>query len=318
MSSISLVVRTRNHAWCIAETLRRLAEQDGLKGLVAETVHIDLGSTDGTLGILRRHQPEKLVQLDADRFSEGASLNLALRTSHGPWVVLISGDALPADERWLRQLVTDVRMHPDAAAVTSRQLPRKGCRDVYAHGLVQRFGAGSGSRLLGGHHSAVAIAINRAVWERQPFREDLPASEMEEWASRVERLGWEVRLADGSRVVFGRNYTLAEVYRQARREALAWSRIDGGARSSADRPAGRARWRGRNLRAFARLCWMDLKYSFEKGNVLEWPYSIAVQLARRVGERQGYAEAARLGARDATRMPAAELGSYAGIQARPR
>ena len=304
MSTFALVIRTHNHAACIGETLRRVHEQNGLRDLITEIVQIDVGSSDGTVGVLKQYQPDKLVQLEPGRFTLGATLNLAMQTTHSPWVIFLAGDAWPRDEKWLAGLMAGLNLGNNLAAVTSRQEPHRGCRDVFAHSQNQRFGPGQESRLLGAHHNVVATAINREVWETHPFREDLPGCEAEEWASRVESLGWAVRLSSEAVVVHSRNLSLMEVYQRARKEALAWARVGSPAMPRTE--AGQ--WLNRKFMRLARACWMDLKYSFEKGNILEWPFSICVQLAKYMGEQRGYREATRKLESQSSVM-AAKLGS---------
>lgn len=288
MSSLALVIRTQDHADCLAETLRRLHDQVDADRLVQEIVHIDMGSTDGSLGILRLYQPDKLAQLQPELFSDGAALNLAMRMTKASWVIFLDGDIWLNEATCLKNLAGDLTLNQNQAAVVSRQTRRSGLHDVFAHDQFQRFGHGnaSGSMLQGGQQGLAGVAISRAAWEVQPFREDLRGCDVEEWASRVERLGWRVEMSPSATVVCGRNFTPREVYEQARLEALSWSRVG-------DAQQQPCHWRGRPLHALGRACLSDLKFSFEKGNVLDWPYSAVIQAARLLGERRGYAEAQR-------------------------
>lgn len=285
---LALVIRTQDHASCITETLRRLHEQVDFAQLVSEIVHIDMGSQDGTVGMLRQYEADKLIQLEPAHFQPGAALNMGMRQTSAPWVVFLSGDALPETDSWLKNLATALHLERGLGALVSRQKAPPGTPDVFARLQKVRFGDGARAEGISGrYYSAAATAISREAWLSQHFREDLPACIMEEWAGRVEPLGWRVNLTTRAAVLVTLRPTLGQTYRQSFLEAIAWARAE----SDSQRRLQAGQWRGSSLRTVAHACFHDLKYSFEEGNVLQWPYSVAVQVARYLGQHRGYAKA---------------------------
>ena len=214
----SVVILTRNGYPEIAECLTAVFCQE--TDWPYEVIAIDSGSTDGTLGVLRRY-PARLVEIPPESFNHGGTRNLGAELAEGEFVVLLTQDAIPANSRWLSALVAALD-EPGTAGAFSRQLPK-----ADAHVLVKRslslWVAGSDQRrvkrmppaqdyarmspyeqyLLAAFDN-VSSCVRKAVWQELPFSET-PFGEDIDWAQRALLAGHTLVYEPASRVYHSHN-----------------------------------------------------------------------------------------------------------------
>jgi GT2 family glycosyltransferase len=145
---VSVVIVTWNGRRFLDACLHAVAAQ---RGVDAETILVDNGSTDGTIEHVRATFPwVRVVSLPENRGFAGGN-NAGVREARGPLVALLNNDAVP-QEGWLRALVDGLDERAGFALVTSRI--------VYMHdpGIIDS--AGDGWLRWGGafkrHHGAPA------------------------------------------------------------------------------------------------------------------------------------------------------------------
>ena len=122
-SRVSVVIPTKDGADTIGEVLERLFRQK--HAFEADVVIVDSGSRDRTLELVRRF-PVRLEQIAPHDFDHGATRNFAIERTRGDVVVLLTQDAIPADETLLANLAApfaDARV----AGVFGRQIARSDC-----------------------------------------------------------------------------------------------------------------------------------------------------------------------------------------------
>jgi len=103
-----------------------------------EILVIDSGSTDETLEIVGCYPDVKLHQIDKKDFDHGDTRNLGVELTSGEFIAFLTHDALPANDRWLYNLVTAIEHFPGAAGAFGKHLPwPDACpftkRDLNAH-----------------------------------------------------------------------------------------------------------------------------------------------------------------------------------------
>jgi rhamnosyltransferase len=214
---ISVIIRARDQAANIDRALTLLRAQD-VRSHAVETVVIDNGSHDGTGTIARTHGA-RVVDLPREAFSFGGALNLGAANARGELLVALSADAFPPDQQWLGRLVGPFENARVACASGDRfgpdgeQLTEPVRQDIELARRRPEWG-----------YSNAAGAFRRELWQRRPFRDDLPGSEDKEWA-----LHW---LAQGFLCVIDpwlapehdhTHDSLASIYRRARREAAGYA-----------------------------------------------------------------------------------------------
>lgn len=102
MSSISVVIPVKNEARNIRACIDGILQQSVP---VQEIIVIDSGSTDDTLQILKTYSQVKILEIPSADFNHGETRNLGVQHASGEFVLLTVGDARPASEYWIAELL---------------------------------------------------------------------------------------------------------------------------------------------------------------------------------------------------------------------
>lgn len=123
--SVSLVIPTLN-----AETeIGALVEAILGQSLVPEEIVIvDSSSDDRTVGIVSGYPRVRVEEIDRRDFDHGLTRDMALRGSSGDIVCFMTQDAMPANERFVENLVGPILCDPSIAISSGRQLPKADAR----------------------------------------------------------------------------------------------------------------------------------------------------------------------------------------------
>jgi rhamnosyltransferase len=127
----TVAVLTYNGETYLDEILTAVEQQD-FAGAV-EILVIDSGSTDSTLAIVAAHPAVRLHQIPNAEFGHGKTRNLAAELATGEYIAYLTHDAIPADDRWLHELLAPLMgtapgpVDPGIQAVMGKQIPRDGC-----------------------------------------------------------------------------------------------------------------------------------------------------------------------------------------------
>ena len=180
--SVSVILPTLNAAGEITVLLAALMDQTQPP---EEILVVDSGSTDGTAELARAHGA-RVMSVPRDQFDHGGTRDAALRQTAGEFVLFLTQDALPADERYIEHLLkafADERV----AAASGRQLPRPDARPYVQ--AVQQYRYPAQSRAWGPeerealgirayHLSDVCSAYRRSAYEAVGgFPHPLPTNE---------------------------------------------------------------------------------------------------------------------------------------------
>ncbi len=221
--NISIVLRTKNEDKFLETTLKLIRNQ--VHDPVPEIIVVDSGSSDDTLVIARDHTDLQLIQISADDFSYGKSLNTGIRAASGDVVVALSAHAFPCDKLWLQKLLK----HFDdstVAGVYGRQLPHKDAWPCVKRDYVEFYGnelriQTDPNNVLDHRFSNAASAIRKKFWQRYPFNEKLSYCEDWEWARAMLRLGLKIVYDPSAAVYHSHNESFRDIYRRCYNEALA-------------------------------------------------------------------------------------------------
>lgn len=130
---VSLVMPTLNAGDLLEEVLAGVDRQAGATTL--ERVAIDSGSTDGTIERLKNHGFE-VHGIDKSDFNHGTTRDLGIGKTSGEVIVLLTQDAVPADEHWLETLVSAYQ-NPRVGAAYCRQIPRDSCNPLIKKRILE-------------------------------------------------------------------------------------------------------------------------------------------------------------------------------------
>ena len=273
-------MRSMNDGPLIGATLKKVYEQDCPGGV--QVIHIDSGSKDKTVEIIRSTYPFKLIQILPSEYVPGIVLNRGMRESEGEWVVFLNSDGEPANGQWLSELLAAAQSQPHVGTAFSRQIPRSDCQAVYAHDYDRCFGPERDSVHWDHFFSMVSCVVNRRAWEEQPFREDLQYAEDDEWSRRLKANGWGLVFADKSIAIHSHNYTLKQAYKRAYGDCFANA-------ATKAQTVPRLKDFGPGLvLSVLRDAARDWAWCRREGRLLEWPHAVGVRTAQRLGKTVGF------------------------------
>lgn len=203
---VSIVILTYNAGTRFGELLEKLSAQEGK--FDREIMVLDSGSTDGTVGLARRHGAT-VHHVRREEFDHGATRDLGASLCRGEYVAFIVQDAMPPDGRWLAAMVEDLERDPRTAGVYGRQIPYPESSPV-TRVLVNSWATASPIRReqfveheekylelppeerwrLAGFDN-VSSCLRRAVWEGIPFGSTGFGEDLR-WGKRVVEAGYKI------------------------------------------------------------------------------------------------------------------------------
>jgi len=268
-------MRARNDMPLVEETLASLAGQTVPWRLLA----FDNGSSDGTREALAA-KASIMRDVPTGEYVPGRILNEAAKLSESDIVVYLNSDCTPQNERWLEELVAPFE-NPKVAASFGRQVPRPGCKPLFAMDTENTYGDGNRQKTWRHCFSMASSAIRRSVWQEMPFSETLGYSEDIDWSWRVKEAGHVIEYAPLSIVAHSHNYSLRAFYKRQYGEGKAEAAIfewDGWQRSV-------LRY---SLLPYGRQVGRDIGYCLTHGHLGSVFYSPALRLAQMLGRRAGF------------------------------
>lgn len=179
---ISVVVPVKDGADTLPLVADALSKQRGDFDL--ELRAVDSGSRDGSVALLRRAGFD-VDEIAPREFDHGATRNRGIAATRGEVVVLLTQDAVPQGEDFLRAIAAPFA-DPEVAGVYGRQIPRADC-DVVTRRQLEgwltgraaparaKLDAPSLEALAPGERHALCVfdnvcsAVRRTAWERLPF-----------------------------------------------------------------------------------------------------------------------------------------------------
>jgi glycosyltransferase involved in cell wall biosynthesis len=175
---ISIIIRSKNEERFIGQVLAAIFQQN--IDLPFEVIVIDSGSTDRTLDIVRSHAV-RLYEIEARDFSYGSALNLGARLAEGQYLINLSAHCIPTSDRWIANMLRDLRVKSRIAATYGGQVPIKGLNPFEERSLLVAFKADENGR-IGPPFSNANCAIRKETWERYPFDETASFAEDYIWS----------------------------------------------------------------------------------------------------------------------------------------
>jgi rhamnosyltransferase len=238
MVKVSIIILVKNGDAFLEEVLKRVFAQEIEEGF--EVIAIDSGSIDNTKEILAQF-PIHVEEIPPTTFNHGETRNLGARLSKGEYIVYLTQDATPLDERWLNRLLDPLREDLLVAGAFSSQHPREDCHLMERRQLLQtelvsgktmRVNTAVGNPEYDKNRypfiwfSNTSSCIRKEVWERYPFRK-VEFAEDQDWAQRVLEAGYKTVYVPDSIVLHSHNYRPVKNFRRHFEHAKAMKEIFG-------------------------------------------------------------------------------------------
>lgn len=275
--SVSIIMRSKNSDWVIAEALAALASQ---RYQDFELVVVDSGSTDRTLEYVS-HYPCRLIQIEPGDYYPGKVLNDAIATCDSDIIVFLNSDSVMLSPYSLENLLKAFD-DEEISGAFGRQLPRPEAHSWVRRDYAVSFPAQADQVPDWITLSLPLAAIRKSAFEQHAFYTDAWASEDSEWGLWARRNGHTVKYIPEALTMHSHNYTLKEIH--GRRF------VEGEADSFIYQKKANA---VRQLLAYARSCLQDLSHHIREGDWKEIP----AIFSRRAVYQWAYWKGLRLGAK---------------------
>ncbi len=223
--AISIIIPTKNAGDGFDDCLSSIYTQK--TNYKYEVIVIDSGSTDSTLDIIAKY-PIRLIIIKPEEFGHGKTRNLGARLAMGKYLVFLTQDALPTDENWLDFLLNDIGTDDEIAGAYSRTTPRSNCDPFEARYIAQAWGDKKEIKEILDYKkynnkaynkkivffSNVSSCIQKDIWKRFPFSENIIMAEDQDWSKRVLEAGYKIAYEPKSVVYHSHTYTLKELFKR--------------------------------------------------------------------------------------------------------
>lgn len=228
VTEVSIVIPVKNGQKTIKSVLDAIFSQKVNFSL--EVVIVDSGSTDKSLEIIKGY-PVKLISINARDFNHGLSRNLGIKSANGKFVVMLTQDALPVGDNWLKNLISNFYTDEKIAGVYARQIPLPSA-DVLTKRHLNNWITASKNRevreilnpeqlhslhpmerYITCYFDDVCSAIRRKIWEEIPFKA-VPFGEDIGWGKDVICSGYKIVYEPEAAVLHSHNRSVLYEYRR--------------------------------------------------------------------------------------------------------
>lgn len=160
----TVTILTYNGERYLADILSAVAAQR--LDVPFEVLVIDSGSTDRTLEILAEHPEVRVHTIPNSEFGHGRTRNLAAHLAGGRVVVYLTHDAVPANDRWLYEILKPFELNDRIAAVMGKQVARPRCFPLLKYeirSVFAGFGPDFGTSVFYADDFITSEAVSNAV-----------------------------------------------------------------------------------------------------------------------------------------------------------
>ena len=193
-TAVSVVVRARNEAQHLGSVFAALHAQRTSRRV--EIVAVDSRSDDGSRELATQWAD---VCIDIDRYRPGLALNTAVAQARGDVIAVVSGHAIPSDERWLERLLAPsgdpglVGIYGSQRYCDHAEFLDKKDLDIFRYGpdRVEHADADFWN---------ANSCFTRQAWTTQPFDEQVFELEDHHWTKEMLPRGHHVRYTSSAAV----------------------------------------------------------------------------------------------------------------------
>lgn len=227
---ISITIMIRDSGPILEEFLKRLAQQK--TKFPYELVILYYGQGGNTL---KRLQPvsTKIIQIPPNQFSLGNSRDLVCRNTSGKYIVTVSLDALPANSRWLQELIAPMVTGKADIVQGEQECPKPGDPSYQSFFYWERdyifFYTGEGKEFFKKYGniglSCVNLAFRRKVWEDGGFK-GVSYCEDKIFQKRAFICGYKIIFNVKAMVLHAHSYlTIKSLFGRISNEGLGWKEV---------------------------------------------------------------------------------------------
>ena len=185
MPNVSIIIRTKNEERWIGSCLEAVFNQ---KYKDFEVILVDNQSTDQTITKAKKY-PIRLVTIKD--FLPGKAINKGILKSKGKIIVIISGHCIPVSNKWLENLIHDLK-DPKVAGVYGRQQPMSFSSDNDKRDLITVFGLDKKVQKKDPFFHNANSAVRKEILKKISFDEKATNIEDRIWGMKVIKAGYQI------------------------------------------------------------------------------------------------------------------------------
>jgi rhamnosyltransferase len=232
-TDISVIIPVKNSQRYLDAALKAVFTQE--INFKFEVIVIDSGSTDNSLNIITAY-PVRLYRINEREFNHGLTRNYGAARAQGKYIIFMTPDAVPCNNRWMQRLIDDLESDQQAAGVYSRQIPRRDSCPLVQLRVNRFFTAGEektvnqindpedyrklppNEKYRFCNFDNVSSCIRRTVWEKIPFPKTDFAEDLE-WSKKALEAGYKIIYEPESIVFHAHDFSIRGWYRRNRLNA---------------------------------------------------------------------------------------------------
>ena len=225
--NISVVIPTKNGGGLFRDVMEGLCRQQ-FEGTI-EILIVDSGSSDGTVDVARNYGA-KVLFIKPSEFNHGTTRNFGIQRALSETIVLMTQDAVPANEYLIKSLFMAFD-DPNVAGVYARQIPRPEADIITRRNLDAWLTGEMKPRMTSiddmKQYSAlppmvryklcnfdnVCSAVRRSVWQQIHFKKSSFGEDIE-WGKDVLEAGWKIAYSPEACVIHSHNRSLWYEYKR--------------------------------------------------------------------------------------------------------
>jgi rhamnosyltransferase len=227
---VSVIIPVKNGQRYLDSVLKAVFSQE--INAKFEVIIVDSGSTDKTLDIITQY-PVRYYQIRETEFNHGVTRNFAISKSQGKYIILMTADAIPYNNRWMERLVSNLERDQSAAGVYSRQIPHieshpltqirvnrlftsnKKRRESQIDKIADYENLSPREKHMLCNFDNVSSCIRKDVWGEIPFPKTDFAEDLE-WSKSVLGAGYKIIYEPDSIVYHSHDFSIFDWYKKNR------------------------------------------------------------------------------------------------------
>ena len=272
MVDASILIPCKNAGKNFEKTLAALSRQ---KSVSFEIIAVDSGSSDSTVSLAKKHGA-RIFKIAPSDYGHGKTRNYAASKAKGRFLVFLTQDAIPVNDRWLSRLLS-AYSNPQVVASYGRQTafsdasPFEKFFYSYCYPASSSVWPDSKPSQETVIFSNANSSIRASAFEKQRFSTDKLVSEDYDWAYRALAKGGKIAYVPAAEVLHSHEHGLADMFRRYFDIGYSYSRIYSGFQSGSFAVKG------------LHFVLSELSFLASSGNFLLLPYAVVRESAKGLG-----------------------------------
>lgn len=176
---ISVVIRNKNQADALQFLLKNLTER--YADDIDEIIVLDNVSTDSSQEVTEKFGARFVT---ITNYSFGASANVCAKEAKNPIIVIFSAHSYPVSHDFFKLIKAKFKENPNLAGLRCLHQPND--YKNFINNISAKQDPNKSGLIFSGS------AFSKTVWEKHPFKEDVPTFEDKEWTVRVLKAGFDI------------------------------------------------------------------------------------------------------------------------------